>query len=81
MTLIRIFTSVKKNMKRSCKALASAKKTDGTAMTVKIKENAINKTFCFAPSLYFDFFKHHVYHCRLREDLVVRPELNSSFVQ
>ena len=42
------------------KARVGPKKTDGTAITVKTKENAIKKTFGkrFAVLLHFDFFKH-----------------------
>ena len=44
------------------------------------EENAIKKTFDkrFAIPLDFDFFKHSVYPYGLREDLIVRLELNSS---
>ena len=57
-----------------------AKKTDGTALTVTTQENAIKKTFDkrFAIPLAFDFFKHPVYPYGLKEDLIVRLELNSS---
>ena len=43
------------------------------------QENAIKKTFDkrFAIPLDFDFFKHPVYPYRLKEDLIVRLELNS----
>ena len=42
------------------KARVGPKKTDGTAITVKTKENAIKKTFGkrFAVLLHFDFCKH-----------------------
>ena len=42
-------------------------------------ENAINKTFDkrFSKQLDFDFFKHPVYPYDLKEDLIVRLELNS----
>ena len=45
-----------------------------------IQENVIKKTFVkrFAIPLDFDFFKHPVYPYRLKEDLIVRLELNSS---
>ena len=61
------------------KARVGAKKTDGTALTVTTQENAIKKTFDkrFAIPLDFDFFKHPVYPYRLKEDLIVRLELNS----
>ena len=57
-----------------------AKKSDGTALTVTTQENAIKQTFDkrFVISLDFDFFKHPVYPYRLKEDLTVRLELNSS---
>ena len=44
------------------------------------QENAIKKTFDkrFAIPLDFDFFKHPVYSYGLKEDLIVRLELNSS---
>ena len=44
------------------------------------QEDAIKKTFNkrFAIPLDFDFFKHPVYPYGLREDLIVRLELNSS---
>ena len=57
-----------------------AKKSDGTALTITTQENAIKKTFdkqCATP-LYFDFSKHPVYPYGLKEDLIVRLELNSS---
>ena len=57
-----------------------AKKSDGTALTVTTQENAIKQTLDkrFVISLDFDFFKHPVYPYRLKEDLIVRLELNSS---
>ena len=62
------------------KARVSAKKTDGTALTVTTQENAIEKTFDkrFAIPLAFDFFKYPVYPYGLKEDLIARLELNSS---
>ena len=62
------------------KTRAGAKKADGTALTVTTKENAIKKTFGkrFAIPLDFDFFKHPVYPYGLKENLIVRLELNSS---
>ena len=56
------------------------KKTDGTALTVTTQENTIKKTFDkrFAIPLALDFFKHPVYQYGLKEDLIVRLELNSS---
>ena len=58
----------------------SAKKADGMALTIKTHENAIKKTFDkrFAIPLYFDFSKYPVYPYSLKEDLIVRLELNSS---
>ena len=57
-----------------------AKKADGTALAVTTQENAIKKTFDkrFAIPLDFDFFKHPVYPYGLKEDLIVKLELNSS---
>ena len=62
------------------KAQVGAKKSDGTALTVTTQENAIKQTLDkrFVISLDFDFFKHPVYPYRLKEDLIVRLELNSS---
>ena len=62
------------------KASVGAKKADGTALTMATQENAIKKTFDkrFAIPLDFDFFKHPVYPYGLKEDLIVRLELNSS---
>ena len=58
----------------------SVKIADSTALTMATQENAIKKAFDkrFAVPLDFDFFKHPVYPFRLREDLFVRLELNSS---
>ena len=55
------------------------KKADGTALTMTTQENATKKTFDkrFAIPLDFDFFKHPVYPYELKEDLVVKLELNS----
>ena len=57
-----------------------AKKSDGMAPAVKKQENAIKKRFDkrFAIPIDFDFFKHPVYPYGLKEDLIVRFELNSS---
>ena len=57
-----------------------AKKSDGTALVVTTQENAIKNTFdkWFAIPLDFYFFKHAVYPYGLKEDLIVRLELNSS---
>ena len=62
------------------KVRVGAKKSDGTELTVTTQENAIKKTFDkrFAVPLDFDFFKHPVYPYGLKEDLIVRLELNSS---
>ena len=62
------------------KAWVGAKKADGTALTLTTQENAIKKTFDkrFAIPLDFDFFKHPVYPYGLKEDLIVRLELNFS---
>ena len=55
------------------------KYTDGMAIIIKTKENAIEKTFDkgFTIRLYFDFFKLLVYLSEIREDLIVRFELIS----
>ena len=55
------------------------KAEDGTALTLTTQEKAIKKTFDkrFAILLDFDFFKHPVYPYGLKEDLIVRLELNS----
>ena len=57
-----------------------AKKAGGRALTVTTQENAIKKTFDkrFAMLLDFDFFKNPVCPYGLREDLIVRLELNSA---
>ena len=57
-----------------------ARNSDGTALVVTTQENAIKKTFDkrFAIPLDFHFFKHPVYPYGLKEDLIVRLELNSS---
>ena len=62
------------------KAFVGAKKADDTAIIVSTKENAIKKTFVerFTITLYFDFFKHPVYSYGLKEDFIVRIELNFS---
>ena len=62
------------------KSRVGAKKSDGTALVVTTQENAIKKTFDkrFAIPLDFYFFKHAVYPYGLKEDLIVRLELNSS---
>ena len=61
------------------KARLGEKKADGTALTLTTKENAIKKTFRkrFAIPLDFHFLKHPVYPYGLKEDLIVRHELNS----
>ena len=62
------------------KARSGAKKSDGTALKVTTKQNAIKKTFgkSFAIPFDFDFFKHPVYPYELKEDLIVTLELYSS---
>ena len=62
------------------KAQVGAKKADGTALTLTTQKNAIKKTFDkrFGIPLDFDFFKHPVYPYGLKEDLIVRLELNLS---
>ena len=62
------------------KVRVGAKKSNGTELTVTTQENAIKKTFDkrFAVRLDFDFFKHPFYPYELKEDLIVRLELNSS---
>ena len=62
------------------KVRVRAQKSNGTELTVTTQENAIKKTFDkrFAVRLDFDFFKHPVYPYGLKEDLIVRLELNSS---
>ena len=62
------------------KTQLGAKKTDGPALTMTTQENAIKETFDkrFAIPLDFDFFKHPVYPYGLKEDLIVRLELNST---
>ena len=56
------------------------KKADGIALTLTTQENAIKKTLGkrFAIPLDFGFFKHPVYPYGLKEDLIIRLELNSS---
>ena len=60
--------------------MGRCKKSDGTALTVTTQENAIKRTLDerFAIPLDFEFFKHPVYPYGLKEDLIVRLELNSS---
>ena len=55
-------------------------KAGGTVLTVTTQENAIKKSFDkrFAVPLNFDFFEHPVYPYGLKEDLIVRLELNYS---
>ena len=62
------------------KARLDATNTDGKALKIATQENAIKKTFDkkFAIPLDFEFFKHPVYSYGLKEDLIVRLELNSS---
>ena len=60
--------------------MGRCKKSDGTALTVTTQENVIKRTLDkrFAIPLDFEFFKHPVYPYGLKEDLIVRLELNSS---
>ena len=62
------------------KAHLGGKKADNTALTLTTQENPIKKTFDkrFSVLLDFDFFKHSMYPYGLKEDLIVRLELNSS---
>ena len=62
------------------KTWTCAKKADSKALTFTIKENTTKKTFgkWFEIPLDFDFFKHLLYHYGLKEDLIVRLELNFS---
>ena len=62
------------------KARVGAKKPDGMTLIMATQENAIKKApdKRFAMPLDFDFFKHPVYPYGLKEDLIVRLELNSS---
>ena len=62
------------------KAQLGAKKANDTALTLKTQENAIKKTIDkrFAIPLDFDFFKHPMYPYGLKEDLIVKLELNYS---
>ena len=62
------------------KAWVGAKKSDGTALTLTTQENAVKKTLDdrFAIPLEFYFFKYPVYPHGLKEDLIVRIELNSA---
>ena len=62
------------------KAWVGAQKSDGTALTVTTLESAIKKTFGkrFSIPLGFEFFKHPVYPHGLKEDFIVRFQLNSS---
>ena len=62
------------------KARVGEKKSDGTALTVTRQENAIKKTFHkrFAIPSDFDFSRHPVHRYSVKEDLIVKLELNSS---
>ena len=59
-------------------ARVGAKKADGTALTMTTQENVIKKTLDkrFTILLDFGFFKHPVYPYGLKEELIVRLELN-----
>ena len=61
------------------KSRVGAKISDGTALALTTQENAIKKTFDkrFSIPLDFGFFKHPVYTYSLKENLIVRLELNS----
>ena len=61
------------------KAVWVKKKSDGTTLTLATQENVIKKAFDkrFSIPLDFDFFKHPVYPCDLKENLIVSLELNS----
>ena len=60
--------------------MGAEKAEDGTALTLTTQENVIKKTFDkkFAIPLDFDFFKHPVYPYGLKEDLIMKLELNFS---
>ena len=62
------------------KVQVGAKKSDGAPLTVTTQENAIKKTFDkpFTIPLEFNFFKHPACPYRVKEDFIVRLELNSS---
>ena len=62
------------------KARMGTKKADGSALAGTIQENAIKNTFDkrFLTLLDFDFFKHPVYPYGIKENLIVRLELNST---
>ena len=62
------------------KVRTGVKQADGTALALTTLENAIKKKFGkrLAVPLDFDFFKHPIYPCGLKENLIVRLELNSS---
>ena len=62
------------------KARLSAKKADDATLAVTSQEKVVKKTFdkSFAIPLDFDFFMHPVYPYGLKEDLIIRLELNSS---
>ena len=62
------------------KACVGAKKADGTGITITTQENTFKNTFNkrFPVPLDFEFFKHPVYPYGLKENLIVRLELNSS---
>ena len=62
------------------KARVQAKKSDGMTITMTTTKNAIKKTFGkrFVVPLHFQFFKNPVYPYGVKEELIVRLELNSS---
>ena len=75
---------MKKNAKKSyfqgIQSVNDLKKADGTTLTLTTQENPIKKTLHkrLAIPLDFDFFKYLVYPYGLKEDLIVRIELNSA---
>ena len=61
------------------KSRVGSKKSDDTALTLTTQQNAIKKMLDkrFSIPLDFDFFKHPAYPYSLKEDIIVRSELNS----
>ena len=60
------------------KARVDPKKADETALTETTQENAIKNRFDKRFAIPLDFFKHPVYPYGVKEDLIIRLELNSS---
>ena len=60
------------------KARVEPKKADETALTETTQENAIKNRFDKRFAIPLDFFKHPVYPYGVKEDLIIRLELNSS---